>query len=119
MRLILASLALSSLTAMGQVKIRVSPPHPKKYETVHASVENTGSNPITFCIEVGQTSPKEGGETESTPWPFWVQRNNNGKWGTLMIAPTSAISGRQMFWTVASRSGSFFAWANLGKCDCE
>ena len=87
MRLILASLALSSLTAMGQVKIRVSPPHPKKYETVHASVENTGSNPITFCIEVGQTSPKEGGETESTPWPFWVQRNNNGKWGTLMIGP--------------------------------
>ena len=80
MRLILASLALSSLTAMGQVKIRVSPQHPKKYEMVHASVENTGSNRITFCIEVGQTSPKEGGEIESTPWPFWVQRNNNGNW---------------------------------------
>lgn len=88
-RLIFASLvlALSSLTATAQVKIHVLPQHQKKYETIRASVENTGRNPVTFCIEVGQTSPKGGGEIETTPSPFWVQRNNNGKWGTLMIGP--------------------------------
>jgi hypothetical protein len=88
-RLIFTSLVLvlASLTATAQVKIHASPQHPKKYETIHASVENTGRNPVIFCIEVGQTSPKEGGEIETTPLPFWVQRNDNGKWGTLMIGP--------------------------------
>ena len=88
-RLIFASivLALSSLTAGAQVKIHVSPQHHKKYETIHASVENAGSKSVTFCIEIGQTSPKGAGEIETTPSPFWVQRNNDGKWSTLMIGP--------------------------------
>jgi len=80
-------LAFSSLTATAQVKIRVSPQPHKKYETIHASVENTGSKPVAFCVEIGQTSPKGPGEIETTPSPFWVQRDNNGKWGTLMIGP--------------------------------
>jgi len=80
-------LALSSLTTTAQVIIHISPKHQKKYETIRASVENTGSKPVTFCIEVGQTSPKGGGAIEATPSPFWVQRNNNGNWGTLMIGP--------------------------------
>jgi hypothetical protein len=29
----------------------------------------------------------KGADVESTPSPFWVQRNSNGKWGTLMIGP--------------------------------
>lgn len=76
-----------SLPAVAQVKIHIPPQHQKKFETIHASIENTGSKPVTFCIEVGQTSPKGGGETETTPSPFWVQRNDNGKWDTLMIGP--------------------------------
>ena len=80
-------LALSSLPATAQVKIHVSPSHHKKYETIHTSVENAGSKPITFCIQVGQTSPKGGGEIEATPSPFWVQKNNDGKWSTLLIGP--------------------------------
>lgn len=89
MRIIFASLllALFSLAATGQVTIHVSPQHQKKYETIHARVANTGSRPVTFCIEVGQTSPKGGGEIETTPTPFWVQRNNDGRWSTLMNGP--------------------------------
>ncbi len=88
-RLIFASLVLSlfSLAAAAQVTINIPSQHQKKYEKIHASIENAGSKPVTFCIEVGQTSPKGGGQIEATPSPFWVQRNNNGKWGTLMIGP--------------------------------
>jgi hypothetical protein len=78
---------LFSLTAAAQVKIKISPQHQKKYEKIQASVENTGHKPVTFCIEVGQTSPKGGGEIETSPSPFWVQRNNVGRWGTLIIGP--------------------------------
>jgi hypothetical protein len=80
-------LALSALSAPAQVKIHVMQQHHKKYETIHASVENIGNKPVTFCVELSQTSPKGAGEIETTPSPFWVQRDNNGKWGTLMIGP--------------------------------
>jgi hypothetical protein len=91
-RLIFSSLVLSlfSLATAAQVKINIPPQHQRKYETIHASVENAGSKPLSFCIEVGQTSPKGNGETEATPSPFWVQRNNDGKWGALMIGPDVA-----------------------------
>lgn len=80
-------LVLSALTAAAQATIHISPQNRKKYEKIQATLENTGSKPITFCVEVGQTSPKGVGEVESTPSPFWVQRNNNGRWSTLMIGP--------------------------------
>lgn len=80
-------LALSSLPATAQVKIQVSPSHHKTFETIHTSVKNAGSKPITFCIQVGQTSPKGGGEIEATPSPLRVQKNNDGRWSTLLIGP--------------------------------
>jgi len=82
-RLFLASLVVTlfSLPAATQVKIHIPTQHQKKYETIHASVEHAGSKPVTFCIEFGQTSPKGNGEIETTPSPFWVQKDGNGKWG--------------------------------------
>ena len=56
------------------------------HDEINAKVENTGSNEVTFCVEFGQTSMKEG-DTESTPSPFWVQRRDNHEWGTLLIGP--------------------------------
>ncbi|HXN21484.1 MAG TPA: hypothetical protein VOA41_01925 [Candidatus Dormibacteraeota bacterium] len=88
-RLILATLGLSLIlanAAIAQVKITVPSQQYKVYEEIHAKVENTGNQALTFCVEFGQTSTK-GGEVERTPSPFWVQRNGNGKWGTLMIGP--------------------------------
>jgi len=88
----LASLVVTlfSLPAAAQVKIHIPTQHQKKYETIHASVENAGSKPVTFCIEFGQTSPKGSGEIETTPSPFWVQKDGNGKWSTLIIRNAGA-----------------------------
>ena len=88
-RLIFTTLALSlfPLAAAAQVRIIVPSQHQKKYETIQVSVDNAGRKPVTFCTEQGQTSPKGGGEIETTPSPFWVQRHENGSWGTLMIGP--------------------------------
>lgn len=80
-------LTLFSLTTAAQVRIHIPPQRQKKYEKIHASVENAGSKPVSFCVEFGQWSPKGDGEIETTPSPFSVQRNNDGKWSTLMIGP--------------------------------
>lgn len=66
--------------AIAQVKIHVPEQHDRETEQIHATVENSGSYPVTFCI--GFLSV-----IESTPSPFWVQRYSNGKWGTLMMGP--------------------------------
>lgn len=88
-RLILATLGFSQIlatAASAQVKISVPTQQYKVHEEIHAKVENRGNNAVTFCVEFGQTSMK-GGDIESTPSPFWVQRNDNGKLGTLVIGP--------------------------------
>jgi hypothetical protein len=88
-RLVLAFLALLLILpagAVAQVTITVPAQRYKAQEKIPARVENNGNSAVTFCVEVGQTSSQEGG-IESTPSPFWVQRNSNGKWGTLMIGP--------------------------------
>jgi len=72
--------------AIAQVRINIPAQHHRAQEEIHAKIENTGGRPVTFCVEFGQTSPK-GGEIESTPSPFWVQRNSDGKWSTLIIGP--------------------------------
>jgi hypothetical protein len=80
-------LSLSLTTAVtAQVKITVPAQQYKVGKEIPAKVQNTGSYAVTFCVEFGQTWMKEG-EVENTPSPFWVQRNNDGKWGTLLIGP--------------------------------
>jgi hypothetical protein len=86
-RLTLAALALSLLlptAAIAQVKISVPAQHYRTQDEIHGKVENTGSGPVTYCIEIGQTSPKADG-TEGTPLPFWIQQYSNDKWSTLML----------------------------------
>ena len=89
-RIIVAPLGLSLLilptTAIAQVKITVPSQHYRVHQQIQAKVENTSTRPVTFCVEFGQTSMKEG-EVESTPSPFWVQRNSDGKWDILLIEP--------------------------------
>jgi hypothetical protein len=88
-RIVLAALSfvLVNTAVTAQVKIGISPEHYKKYEEIHANVENSGRNPVTLCVEVGHTSPTGEGGIQSTPSPFWVQQNNGGKWNTLLIGP--------------------------------
>ena len=47
------------VAAFGQVKISLSAQRHKVQEEIHAKVENTGSRPVTFWLEFGQTSPKQ------------------------------------------------------------
>jgi hypothetical protein len=87
--LTLASLGVSLLlpaAAIAQVKISVPAQHYRTQDEIHAKVENIGSRPATYCIEVGQTSPKANG-TEGTPSPFWIEQYSRDKWTTLMIGP--------------------------------
>jgi hypothetical protein len=72
--------------AAAQVKITLPKQQYKLEEQIQAKVENAGTRPATFCVEFGQWSPK-GGSVESTPSPFWVERNDDGKWHTLLIGP--------------------------------
>jgi hypothetical protein len=80
-RLIFASFGLSLIlttTGLAQVKISVPGQHHSRKEEIHAKVENTGRQPITLCVGFA-------GVSGSTPSPFWAQRNNGGKWSTLLL----------------------------------
>jgi hypothetical protein len=60
----------------------------KSLERIPAEIQNLGNKPITFCAEIGQTSPSPGENgSESTPFPFEVQANSGRRWHTLMIGP--------------------------------
>ena len=105
---ILATLGISLIlatAAIAQVKITVPAQQYKAHDEIHAKVESTGNNAVTICVEFGQTS-MNGGNPESTPSPFWVQRNDNGKWGTLMVGP-DAGSGRAPVVLEAAHSKEF------------
>lgn len=95
-----------SSNAAAQVKIHVPQQHQKKYEKISASVENSGRKPVTFCVEFGQWSPKGDGQVETTPYPFWVQQNHNGKWSTLINGPDVG-SNRGPVVLVAGKSMEF------------
>jgi hypothetical protein len=71
---------------IARVKITFPAQRYKLHQLIRANVANTGNTAVSFCVEFGQTSMKDG-EVESTPSPFQVQRNNNGRWGTLIIGP--------------------------------
>ena len=87
--LFLPALGLSLIlpsAAFAQVRITVPAQQYKVHQEIHANVDVKGNNAVTFCVEFAQTSMKAG-EVEPTPSPFWVQRNDRGKWGTLLIGP--------------------------------
>jgi hypothetical protein len=73
-------------TSFAQVKISVPEQHYKVREQILTKVENLGSRPVTLCIGFL-------GMAESTPSPFWVQRNGEGKWRTLIMGPDSGNQG--------------------------
>jgi hypothetical protein len=103
LRIVLAALGLLLILAtpsIAQVKINIPEQHYKAREQIRAKVENTDSRPVTLCIRFL-------GLIESTPSPFWVERNSNGKWHTLIMGPdvgnqsTSLVLG-------AGKSEEFF-----------
>jgi hypothetical protein len=79
----------------------------KVLERIPAEIENSPSEPITFCVEFGQTSPSpdENG-VEATPSPFVVQAYSSGKWHTLLIGPDVG-SSRHSVVLEAKKSAQF------------
>lgn len=77
-------LLASSLSA--QVRVVIPKRHFRPKEQIRATLENHTSQAITVCVEFGQHSPK-GHTTEITPIPFFVERNDRGKWSVLLIGP--------------------------------
>ena len=82
---VLALLVLAT-SLSAQVRVIIPKRHYQPQEQIPAKLQNYTSRPITVCVQFGQWSPK--GETiESTPSPFFVERNDNGKWGILLNGP--------------------------------
>ena len=82
----LSILALAVHAVEAQVLVTVEPKAYKANEPIQAAVENRVRLPVTVCLEVGQTS-KINDAITSTPHPFFMQRNSNGKWSTLLNGP--------------------------------
>ena len=78
--------------AKGQVRVTVPSAHFKVHERIVARIENTGKQPVSYCVEFGQSSVKPGSnagetQTESTPTPFYVERRTHRGWSVLLIGP--------------------------------
>jgi len=82
---VIASLFLAT-SLSAQVRVVIPKLHYQSQEQIPAKLENKTSQPITVCVQFGQWSPK-GDTIESTPSPFFVERNDNGKWSVLLNGP--------------------------------
>jgi hypothetical protein len=129
LRIVLAALGFPLILAapsIAQVKINVPEQHYKAREQIRAKVENTDSQPVTFCIGFL-------GLIESSPSPFWVEQNQDGKWRTLIMGPdvgnqrTSLVLGpgeSEEFFVRLSDSGKsrlrLEYWrSSIPKLDCD
>jgi len=79
-------LLLFATNLSAQVRVVIPKRHYHPQEQILAKLENQTSQPITVCVEFGQSSPK-GDTIESTPSPFFVERSDSGKWGVLLNGP--------------------------------
>jgi hypothetical protein len=65
---------------------------------IDAQIINTGKVAVSYCVEFGQISHKTvtgaAEDVEPTPIPFYVQKQNGSRWGTLMIGPDVGSSRR-------------------------
>jgi hypothetical protein len=90
----------------AQVRVTVPLQQYTLNDRIRAKIENAGSEPVTFCLEMGQTS-SDGIITESTPIPFIVQGNSKGPWQTLMVGPGDVKSWHRAFVLDAGKSREF------------
>lgn len=84
MSLVLLHVFLPSASA--QVRVSIPPQSFHVNDKIQAKVENATSEPVTFCLEIGQSS-MNGTTVEATPIPFTVQASSEDRWHTLLIGP--------------------------------
>jgi hypothetical protein len=95
MRVALLPLGLLPFAA-AQVRVTVPLQQYNLNDRIRAKIENVGSEPVTFCLEMGQTS-SDGVITESTPIPFIVQQSSEGTWRPFFIGPDAGKSWHRAF----------------------
>lgn len=72
--------------AFCQVRLTIPSREVQIHEKITLTVQNQGNQPITFCVEFGQTS-SDATDVEPTPSPFLVQQKQTGRWSTLLLGP--------------------------------
>jgi hypothetical protein len=72
--------------AFAQVKVTVQSDRFPIEAQIVGTITNKTGNPISYCIEVGQTSP-HAGSTEATPSPFLVEQRGKSGWNALLLGP--------------------------------
>jgi hypothetical protein len=76
---------------LSQVRVSTNGTDFKAHGRIDVQVTNAGKDAVSYCVEFGQTSFKTGtgatADAESTPIPFYVQRQVGDKWSTLMNGP--------------------------------
>lgn len=77
---------MSASNAFAQVRVALPSVEVHLHGKIAATVQNERNQPVTFCVEFGQTS-SDGTDIEPTPSPFVVQQKRAGKWSTLLIGP--------------------------------
>jgi len=78
---------LFCVSAIGQVQVNIPQPRYKQHDSIDVSVTNTSKKAVSFCVEFGHWSFPDVDHLEATPTPVYVQRNNRGRWSTLLIGP--------------------------------
>ena len=79
--------------SIAPCQVRVTTPKADfdSHGRIDVQITNTGKIAVSYCVEFGQISYKAGTgaseDVESTPIPFYVQKQNGSRWGTLMIGP--------------------------------
>jgi len=77
----------------AQVRVVIPKRQYQSQEQIPAKLENQASRPITVCVQFGQWTPK-GDTIEGTPFPFFVERNDNGKWSVLLNGPDAGSNSQ-------------------------
>jgi hypothetical protein len=77
--------------AVAQVEVSVPAGPFKSEDQIRAKVTNKSRLRVSYCVEFGQGSP-HAGTLESTPVPFYVERNNAGRWYVLINGPDEGSS---------------------------
>ena len=93
--------------AIAQVKIDVPGRSFRRQEEIRTKVINTGKRPITLCLVFTSM--------DRLPLPFAAQRNNGGKWGTLLLGSDLGPNGSALVLEAGESQEFPFHFSDWGK----
>jgi hypothetical protein len=86
-----AIVLLLSPIVQSQVRVSTLGAEFNSHDQINVQISNAAKGTVSYCVEFGQHSFKAASGTvedmETTPIPFYVQRQNGRKWATLLIGP--------------------------------